>query len=85
MSKHDQLSKNGFNVDPELLAHDLAMLMLSEQENIQELCKKQKTASLYSLYTELLHEAEIEIAERTKYDDLRHAKAKDPTASPDDN
>ncbi len=85
MKKHDILNQNGFNVDPELLAHDLAMLMLSKHKDIQNLCDDRKLSSLYSLYTNLLNEAESEINERIKYDHLNGADAEVPKDNPDEN
>ncbi len=62
--KHDQLGEYGFNVDPELLAHDLALLMLSKQDGIEALHE----AQLYDAYTKLLDAMEVEIDARIRYD-----------------
>lgn len=64
MKKHDKVGKFGFNVEPELLAHDLAMLKLSKQKDIGTLDNN----LLYDEYTRILDEMENEIVARIRYD-----------------
>ncbi|MCI8442532.1 MAG: hypothetical protein HFG27_08380 [Provencibacterium sp.] len=64
MRKHDQAGQYGFNVEPELLAHDLALLKLSKRDDLQNM----GSHTLYDLYTQTLNEMETEVADRTRYD-----------------
>ncbi len=64
IQNHDLVGQYGFNVDPELLAHDLAMLKLSKQDDIQELHEGQ----LYDAYTKLRKAMEVEIDGRIRFD-----------------
>lgn len=64
MRKHDKAGKYGFDVDPELLAHDLAILQISKSnidfQNIHE---------VYDTYTETYDEIKTIIDDKIKYDD----------------
>lgn len=64
MKKHDKVDIHGFNIDPELLAHDLTILKLSKRDDISSL----STPALYDEYTRILDEMENEIDARIRYD-----------------
>lgn len=50
LKKHD-INSSGFNVDPELLSHDLALLKVQLSESFKP---GMNVAALYDLYTEEL-------------------------------
>lgn len=62
MSEHDKVSKNGFDIDPVHLAHDLAMLKLSKSDIPSDDWK------LYELYTETYNSLKIVIEDKIRYD-----------------
>lgn len=63
--KHDFVDPNGFFVEPELLAHDLALLRLSEKDT-QSLSDQQ----LYEEYLETLHSFMSIIDDKTRMDSI---------------
>lgn len=64
MQKHDKAGKYGFDVDPELLAHDLAMFVLSKST-----IDVANTHLMYDTYTKTYHDIKAVIDDKTKYDD----------------
>lgn len=64
MRKHDIVGK-GFDVDPELLVHDLVMLELSKTDLSQL-----DEWKIYDLYCETLSKYEDVIADKTRYDSV---------------
>lgn len=63
MQKHDKTGKNGFDIDPELLAHDLAILSVSKQ-NIDFNNEWQVYDAYVSTYNSFL----VVINDKTRYD-----------------
>ena len=55
--KHDFFDPHGFNVDPELLAHDLTILIMSKRNDFEKL----SIADVYNIYTQTLDKVELEI------------------------
>lgn len=64
MEKHDKVGPRGFNVDPELLAHNLAMVKLSNMPGVGEMLSRE----IYDAYLKILDEMKTEIESRTRYD-----------------
>lgn len=64
MKKHDKFDPLGFNVDPELLAHDLTMLRLSKMAGLDNL----NNDELYDKYMHILDEIEKLIEFKTIHD-----------------
>ena len=62
MNEHDKVGKNGFDVDPVHLAHDLAILKLSKSDLPIDDWK------LYELYTETYNSLIGVIEDKTRYD-----------------
>lgn len=77
--KHDQAGEYGFNVDPELLAHDLALLKMWKQVDMQDLPEDQ----LYETYTKLLDDMETAVDARIRYDCPPSPPWFDPSSPPD--
>ncbi len=63
--KHDFVDPNGFFVEPELLAHDLALLRLSKKD-IQSLSDQQ----LYEEYLETFRSFMSVIDDKTRMDSI---------------
>ena len=63
--RHDKVRNRGFNVDPELLAHDLTILKLSKMKSITE---KTHNVLLYEKYLEILNEFTILINHEIRRD-----------------
>lgn len=64
MKKHDIVRK-GFNVEPNLLAHDLALLKLSKDPNLSFASDEME---YYDAYCNLLDEFEKLIDDKLRYD-----------------
>ena len=61
---HDKVGE-GFSVEPEQLAHDLTLLMLSKSE---ELTKQSSEWDYYDAYVKTLQKVTDVIEEKTRYD-----------------
>lgn len=64
MEKHDKVDPRGFNVSPEQLAHDLAIVKLSNMQGIEKMLSRE----VYDAYLNFLDEMKTEIESRTRYD-----------------
>ncbi|MBP2663530.1 MAG: hypothetical protein H6Q71_1478 [Firmicutes bacterium] len=64
ISKHDKVGK-GFQVNPEQLAHDLALLKLAKTN---KLSSQSSEHEYYDQYIETLHEFTVIIEDKTRYD-----------------
>ena len=62
--KHDNISKHGFDINPEILAHDLTMLKLYKSDSFNN----EDGWELYELYTEQLATIKGAIEDRIRYD-----------------
>lgn len=57
--------RNGFDVDPKQLAHDLAILKISKDNSLTE---KSTTGEYYAAYIKARQDFAEEIQEKTRYD-----------------
>ena len=62
--KHDKISKHGFDINPEILIHDLTMLKLYKSDS----SNNENEWELYELYTEQLATFKAVIEDRIRYD-----------------
>ena len=62
--KHDKVG-DGFQVEPEQLAHDLALLKLAKSS---DLTSESDEWEYYDAYIKALHEFIVVIKEKTRYD-----------------
>ncbi len=62
--KHDIYDSHGFNVSPELLAHDLTILKMAKTIDFENLRERE----IYDIYTQMLDKFEIEIESRIERD-----------------
>lgn len=65
MPKHDKISNRGFNVEPEVLAHSLAILKLSKMPS---LTGNSVSEVYYDTYLEVLEDFTVLIDDRIRYD-----------------
>ncbi|MCL2264199.1 MAG: hypothetical protein FWC08_13370 [Defluviitaleaceae bacterium] len=65
MQKHDKADKIGFNVDPEQLAHDLAILKLSKMSSLTE---NTATVLIYEEYVKICKDFRDLIDDKMRYD-----------------
>jgi len=63
--KHDKTSKYGFDVDPELLAHDLAILKLQSEGNFTS---NTNDHVYYDSYCETYNHFRSLVQDKIKYD-----------------
>lgn len=64
MQKHDKADKYGFDVEPELLAHELTLLKLSKSKDLNF----NNEYELYDAYTEIYNTFKTIIDDKTRYD-----------------